>query len=234
VVEHGFAAHRAQQDLFVPLLATDTVGLGAGGNSLDRTAWRIGTGLFESAAHPAGEGSAEDVRVFHWDRRGDVAHVLKFAWPVARREASRAGRVELVVGDRAFSAPPALDVSALLEHDLEAQRLAIAARAVARGLAKYALVQQVEDKAEEKGGEMAGFFAGLVANTAANLLERADTRSWTLLPDRVSLIRLRLPPGEHALRLETSPTAAGEPTTLDLGTIHVAAGESVFLSRRVW
>ncbi|HEU0016324.1 MAG TPA: hypothetical protein VFQ45_21775, partial [Longimicrobium sp.] len=88
-------------------------------------------------------------------------------------------------------------------------------------------------KAKKEGGEAAGFLAGLVANVGGNALERADTRSWSLLPDRVSVARLSLPPGEHRVSIEVTGED-GTVATLDLGTVAVAAGETVVRSRRVW
>ncbi|HWK90445.1 MAG TPA: hypothetical protein VNP72_10680, partial [Longimicrobium sp.] len=53
------------------------------------------------------------------------------------------------------------------------------------------------------------------------------------LPDRVSVARLSLPPGEHQVQIEVT-AEDGTASTLDLGTVAVAAGETVVRSRRVW
>jgi hypothetical protein len=141
--------------------------------------------------------------------------------------------VRVVVDGEPYDAPLAGDLSAAVLRRWEAQRAGMLARLVARGVVKYLVANEVEKKAKKEGGDAAGFLAGLVANVGGNALERADTRSWSLLPDRVSLTRLSLPPGEHQVRIEFT-AQDGAMGTLDLGTITVAAGQTVVRSRRIW
>lgn len=48
---------------------------------------------------------------------------------------------------------------------------------------------------------------GIFVNTLWSALERADTRFWSLLPDRIQVLRLELPAGEH--RVSVTPRFAG-------------------------
>jgi hypothetical protein len=236
LVEHGFVAHLAQEDLYIPIFEEDTVGLGDDDRSrVSLVADRISTRLFErERAPPSGGFVLADMPFAHWDRHADVAHVLKLAWPVSRREASRAAAVRVVVDSSTLDASPVYDLSTQLVRDLEAERVLLASRMVARGLVKYVLSTEAEKKAEKQSGEAAAFLVGLLTNTAANVLERADTRSWSLLPDHVSLARVRLSAGEHHVRLEVRDAGGTSEYTLDLGRVQIGAGEHVFISRRIW
>lgn len=235
-IEHGFVAHRARRDLYVPILAEEIVGLNSGNaEELATAATRISGRLIQNLTEQAVWRSSLDSSPFvQWNHAAEGAYVLKLAWPVSRLEASRAPAVRLLVDDHVVEAPLIEDLSSLVVQELEAQRPHIVARMVARGLVRYLVAQEAEKRAEKKGGELLGFVTGLFTNVAANVLEQADTRSWTLLPDQISMARVRLPAGEHPVRIEVFTPQGAVLDTLDLGMVTVRAGERVFLSRRVW
>jgi hypothetical protein len=103
------------------------------------------------------------------------------------------------------------------------------ARTVLRAAAKLALTAEIEDRVSEKD-ETAGEVVGALFNIGTLLAERADTRSWHLLPASVSIVRLQLPPGTHDL---TVSTGQGGDTT-PLGPVEVRAGRTTFVSTRIW
>jgi len=105
---------------------------------------------------------------------------------------------------------------------------------VGRGSVKYLAGNQVERHARKKGGEAAGWITGRLANRGANVLERADTRGWTLLPDRISVARFTLPAGEHTVRLEVLDGSGGVAQTLELGRVTLSPRGTLVLNRRVW
>ena len=129
---------------------------------------------------------------------------------------------------------PSADLSSVAEAELEADRKAMLTRLVTRGITKYLVSREMEKKAEDKGGEVLGFITGRLANFAANETERADTRSWTLLPDDVALVRLSLPPGVHQATLETFDGSGRANQTVVLPPIEVVAGGVTVLSQRLW
>ena len=77
-----------------------------------------------------------------------------------------------------------------------------------------------------------GQVAGTLANVGASLLERADVRSWHLLPSEVALIRLRLPAGSQRVVLKIGDGALAR--TVDVGAIRVQAGTVVVAPVRLW
>ena len=237
MVEHGWVAHRAGEDIHVPVFPEDLDGLegDADGDGVAAAAARVSARLFGNLAEQASYGSAFDEHpAVRWAATLGGAHVLKFAWPVYRLEASRPAAVRVLVDDSASATASVEDVSSGVVRDFEARRPLVLTRAVGRGVVKFLAARELEKKAEKEGGEVAGYVAGRIANIAGNVLEQADTRSWSLLPDRISLARLSLAPGEHRVRIEVQRGAGEAPDTLDLGVVSVRPGERAFLSRRVW
>ncbi len=123
-------------------------------------------------------------------------------------------------------------VSAAVTDEFEDKLGGILIKAVARTALKYELARGIEKEVDKKN-EILGEIAFLTANAAAALFERADTRSWHLLPDELSVVRLRLPPGIHPLTLEVE-TGQGDTRLIDLGEVNVRDGRVHVLSARVW
>jgi len=237
LVEHGWVAHRAGEDIHVPLFPEDVEGLEGsdGGEGVVSAAARVSARLLSNLAEQAAWGSAYDEHpAARWAAALAGAHVVKVAWPVYRLEAGRPASVRVLAGDSASATAAVEDVSAGVVREFEERRPMVLTRAVGRGVVRFLAARELEKKAEKDGGEVAGFFAGRFANFAGNALEQADTRSWSLLPDRISMARVTLAPGEHRVRVEVRGGAGGGVDTLDLGTVTVGPGERVFLSRRVW
>lgn len=103
-------------------------------------------------------------------------------------------------------------------------------KSVARAAVKYAVVQGIEDGARKEDETLADV-AAIVGNVFTALTERADTRSWTLLPAQIQIVRLPLAPGMHDVRVAAE---GGEGRTLDLGEVRVRPGRVTVLSARVW
>lgn len=141
------------------------------------------------------------------------------------------------VADRRFeaiTAEPQLrsSISGAVARDFEAERGAVLARTILRGVAKAVVTRSIEKAPGEDGAEL-GRLLGALVNLGTALLEQADTRSWQLLPDQIGLVRLQLPPGEHELAVDVSG-AGGAARRLELGTVAVRAGQMHFVSARVW
>lgn len=167
------------------------------------------------------------------ERIDELPYLLKVAWPVFTADRGGTRSVRLV-GDSAAIGTAAgaagvlagASVSRGVVADFEAERLLIVARTIARGAAKLALTKGAEKKIEEKN-ELAGRLVGLIGNVGNVLLERADTRSWHLLPASVNVLRVDLPPGEHALSVE----AGGRTVPV---TVRAQPGSTVIVPVRAW
>ena len=174
-----------------------------------------GERLGEGRVRVAGEGPPRRRARDDDDR---LPYVMRLAWATfrPRPQRPRTSTRVLVDGQPGDAARLPLELSAGVMADEAAGRPWAIARAVARAGAKLAITRAIEEEAGEEN-ETVGRILGAVANVGAALLERADIRSWALVPDRVEILRVDLRPGEHALALRS---ASGE--ALDLGTVRVA------------
>lgn len=84
-------------------------------------------------------------------------------------------------------------LQSLAAKQLKEQLPMIVARQIARLIAKEEMRQQME----RKGGDVGNIFASIY-NIAT---EKADTRSWSTLPDSIHILQVKLPSGEHQLTL---------------------------------
>jgi uncharacterized protein len=235
LVEHGWVAHRAHADVHVPIWDDDLKDVDGSDASVAEAAGRIGARLAENLSDQAywGEGRDEHPLV-QLAAAADGAYVLKLAWPVYRLEAGAPPRVRVRVDSLPAEPPVAADVSAALLRRWEAQRPGAITRMVGRGITKYLATRALERRAGKEGGDEARWVVGRLANLAGNALERADTRSWSLLPDRISVARFTLPPGEHAVTLEVLDSAGEVTREIELGPVTLAPRGTLVLSRRVW
>ncbi|HSJ24458.1 MAG TPA: hypothetical protein VK929_07325 [Longimicrobiales bacterium] len=173
------------------------------------------------------DATAERAECTEQDREvDDLPYLLRVAWPAYRSD-YRVGPVRLMAGADTVSISRVADISAGVLADFEEERAAILARTIARGTAKLALTKGAERRIEEHN-EVAGRIVGLLGNVGTALLERADTRSWHLLPAGMSVLRVELPPGEHALSVEV------DGRRIDLGPVQVQAGGLVVVPSRAW
>ncbi|MGH7449548.1 MAG: hypothetical protein ACRELT_18375 [Longimicrobiales bacterium] len=157
----------------------------------------------------------------------ELPYLLKVAWPVYRTDSRPIGGARLTGAGDIIEFRGGANLSRGVIADFEAERTLVIARTVARGAAKLAITKGAEKKLEEKN-EAAGKIIGLLGNLGNVLLERADTRSWHLLPAEISVARVQLAPGQHSLAVEAGArTVALDPVTVRPGRISV-------VSARIW
>ncbi|HEX6751352.1 MAG TPA: hypothetical protein VF092_28935 [Longimicrobium sp.] len=235
-VENGWVAHKASADVHVPIFPSELQDVDSGnGDQVMEAATRVVANLVGNLQEQAYWGEALDERPdFQVAAAADGAYVMKLAWPESRLEASDAARVRVVVDSQAVDAPVVEDLSSVMFRRWQAQRPGVFTRMVGRGIVKFLAAHGLERSTEKKHGETAGWIAGRLANLAANALERADTRSWTLLPDRISVARMTLPAGEHTVRVEVLDESGDVAQTIDLGRITLQPRGTLVLNRRVW
>ncbi len=123
-------------------------------------------------------------------------------------------------GDLTARAELAENIEALAIDTLEQRKPAILARTAAR-----AVVKHEASRAAGRENELVGF----LVNIAGVVSERADTRSWTTLPNRIYVARLVLPAGVHVVDIELRD-GSGRPDIRDQHLIEIEAGEMQFIS----
>jgi len=124
-------------------------------------------------------------------------------------------------------------ISGVLLDEFRRRQPVALGKAILRGLAREAIASTVEREIH-KESPLLGDLVGMAADVGMAALERADTRSWHLVPGEISLMRLRVPAGEHALSLEIPGTGPKGLRRVELGPVQVNAGRLTILTARDW
>jgi hypothetical protein len=232
LVERGFVAHRATETIEVELGDEDRDSLRGDDDRRRRAVGRIAEGSatgarwgHASATAVANHSSMPTFSPTRHRHRDDGYH-LTVAFPALRRSARPwGGDVRLAVdGTEVLGATASAVIDDASEVDARRERVALAARAVTRAAAKYVVTKAIKDKKGEA--------AGRVANFGASLLERADVRSWHVLPQEITLTRIRVPAGTRAVRVDVGD--GGAVRTVDVGRVRIQAGRLTILPVRLW
>lgn len=202
VVERGFVAHRATESINVFLGESDSDSL---------------RGRLVRGHHSRKDGDADD--------DDEPGYWLSVAFPSVRRSHRAAGDPAVFIdGASAGSSRVAMIIDDAVSSDEHRERAVLLARAVTRVAAKYAITKAVKDKSGE--------VAGTIANIGASLMERADVRSWHLLPQEITLLRVRAPAGQRNLQVAISNEAGS--ARVDVGAVNVRAGLMTITAVRLW
>lgn len=155
--------------------------------------------------------------------------ILRVALPKFVERPVPVARVEVSAAGVTASSEVAENVNALARKSLDDRLPVIQARAVARLVAKNVAAAAVKKQADDRGGGLAGLLVKISADVAAVASERADTRTWALLPGNVQLARLSLPAGKHTLRAVYYGMHGGQLATREF-PVEVRAGRRAFVS----
>lgn len=221
IVERGFVAHRATEAINL-YLGEDRDSLRAGDEVRARAATRITERVWRMERDlPRSRGPRVSA-----DRDDDDSYWLSVAFPALRRSPRPRGGDPRLVVDGAEA--EGMRVVALVDEaaaaDERRERAGVVTRSLARAAAKYAVTKAVRDKKGE--------VAGTLANIGVSLLERADVRSWHLLPQEIAVLRVRLPAGTHQLRLDLGDR--GSERGVAVGSVTVQPGVLAIAALRLW
>ena len=255
VVEQGFAPHRIERSAVAVLGLADVRGLHREADAI-RTEERTSAALSAVADTPEAAGDSAAVATslarellgeasarrggrvrLAGDSDGGV-RLLRLAWPeLAAPVAARPVRGLRPAGDVEVEPAGAADadLAGAVAAEFRGGQVGRLARTLLRAAAKQAAAEAVSEAAGDDEDEDGwGEALGTAASIFAAAIERADTRSWHLLPARISVLRLRLPPGEHRLTLELDTPGADRRREVEIGPVTVRRGRPTVLSHRVW
>ena len=128
----------------------------------------------------------------------EVQQNLRVAFPVYRQAKKSLYASRVSVNDKQYMMETVEDIDALARYSLEQAMPGTMARATARAVVKYNTQHTANDSSA---------LAGLLMTITNLVTERADTRSWTTLPQEIELRRIRLPVGEHQIQVQMLNTA---------------------------
>jgi len=123
----------------------------------------------------------------------EVQQNLRVAFPVYDRPKQSLYASRVSVNNKQHALETVEDIDVLARYSLEQDMPGIMVRATARAVVKYNTQKTAADN---------GSIAGLLMTVTNIVTERADTRSWTTLPQEIQLQRVLLPVGEHQLQIE--------------------------------
>lgn len=229
-MEHGFAAHVVEQNVLVALTGTELSSLNGDGAEKLVAATTIATRVVSQLA------GVPDGGLYYTTGNGltlgDVGNgqILKMAWPAYRRPAHAAPRMRLLSGGTESAAPVRMvaNLSDGLAGDYRRRRKEILVRTTARAVTKFVAAKQAGDAAEKKFGTFGGALAKFGTSALGAALEKADTRSWSVLPGDLGVARIALPAGRHLLAVEV------DGKRLEIGEVDVQPGKRTFAVARAW
>jgi hypothetical protein len=154
--------------------------------------------------------------------------ILSVAVPKFVQRPVPVARFEISDGSESATSELVEDVNAIARKSLEDRLPAITARAVARMVAKNAMAKKIKNQSENAGS--GALLLSIVTDVGAIVSERADTRSWSLLPGNFLMARLELPSGTHDLKVAYYDHSGNVLATRNYDAVKVMAGRKVFLS----
>jgi len=167
------------------------------------------------------------LRIVNPDPQNGAA-ILSVAVPSFIQRPVPVARFDLSGGSESASSELVDDVNAIARKSLENRLPAITARAVARMVLKNAMARKIKNQNGDSGS--GGLLLSIVTDVGAIVSERADTRSWSLLPGNILMARLALPPGKHDLKVTYYDDSGNVLATRDYDEVRVTAGRKVFVS----
>ena len=150
----------------------------------------------------------------------EVQGNVRVAFPIYESSPKPVHRARLQVRKKRVELETVEDIDSLAREALDQDMPLVMARALARAVVKY----QSQKNAQEQS-PLAGFLL-TVTNLAT---ERADTRSWTTLPQEIQLARVQLPAGQQQVSIEII-NAAGQPVDVIEAEVDIKPERITFLT----
>lgn len=119
------------------------------------------------------------------------------------------------------------DVNGIAEKSFNDRLPTIIARGVARLVVKNTAAQEAKRQMQDNPYSALLNFA---TDIATNVSERADTRTWSLLPGNLQMARLALPAGRHDVTVTYYGAQGNVLATREFKGIEVGPGRKTFLS----
>ncbi|MFV8751046.1 hypothetical protein ACNOYE_10915 [Nannocystaceae bacterium ST9] len=117
------------------------------------------------------------------------------------------------------------DLGVEITHEFEDLKPKIIGSAITRMIVRAAAAEGARAAGNQANGAV-GLISALALEATMVALDKPDTRSWTLLPDRVFIGRTMVPPGEHGVEVVVQGNGGQETRTMQ---VNVAEGGYVVL-----
>ena len=151
----------------------------------------------------------------------EVQSNVRIAFPVYKYESAPVNKARLKTSEKLFDLETVENIDRLARQALDEDMPLVMARAITRAVVKY----QSQKSAQEQHA-LAGFLL-TVTNLAT---ERADTRSWTTLPQEIQMTRVVLPVGQQDVSIEIVNAAGRVIDSIDT-SVNILPRQHSFLTR---
>ncbi len=206
LIETGYVPQKTQVRFDFPVFGGEAY------DDPDYWSWEIYAGMGNFQALTAGR------KVEYW---------VSVAAPQLQDEVQDAvAGCRLIAGGATVGAVAAANLARQARITFDAEKPTIFFKTILRGLTKYLATRQTR--------KSAGKVFGWLANAFGAATEKADTRCWSTLPDRVLLGRMDLPPGRHDLHVALLDASGRRIGTQVIRQVEVKPGGWTFVSRRVF
>lgn len=121
---------------------------------------------------------------------------FSFSLPVYDEVLAQHSKLSIKNAERSYQSSEIVRIQSLAAKDLKDQLPSLLTRQVVRVVAK----EQVRQKLSREAGDVGNILASIY-NIAS---EKADTRSWSTLPDQVDIVRMDLPVGKQLLQVQVN------------------------------
>ena len=156
-------------------------------------------------------------------------NMIRIVFPVYRRVPYLVGKSEVVVdGGTPVRLETGQPLGEIAIRNLDDRKGRIAVKAIARAALKYMANRALQGLARSGRDDGLSSLAYIAGNLATVATERADLRSWQILPDRILIGRALLRPGTHHLEARLLGEDGEVIETRDLGEQTFRAGETRF------
>ncbi len=154
--------------------------------------------------------------------------LLSLSVPTFSRRSVPVSRVVLSGNSNSATSEVVEDVNDIAEKSFNDRLPAIIARAVARLVVKNIAAKEVKKNSAQLGAF--GILADIAVDIGTAVSERADTRTWSLLPGNINMARLSLPAGIHNLTATYYGAHGSIIATREYRDIEVKPGRKTFVS----
>lgn len=154
--------------------------------------------------------------------------LLSLAIPKMAKRSVPVARVVLSAGSASATSEIVEDVNDIAEKSLNDRIPAITARAVARMIVKNIAAKATKEKTKDAGAF--GLLMSVAADVGTAVSERADTRTWSLLPGNINMARLPLPAGKHNVTATFYSASGSIIGTREYNDVIVKNGQKSFVS----
>jgi hypothetical protein len=126
-------------------------------------------------------------------------------YPVLVSQGGTFSGANVAIDGRPTTVETATDIGAELRAEYEEMKPKILGSAISRMIVRAAAAEGARVAGEQAGGDagsILGWIAALLTEATLVAFDKPDTRSWTLLPDRVLVSRTTVAPGRHKVDVD--------------------------------